>query len=84
MIFNLDVNQCVTKGVLKILADNLTPNERDELVKTLCLQDDLLQCSIEWKQLEPKLISMARKDVVDEIQMTTEITNGELSVHSQL
>ena len=82
MIFNLDLNQCVTKVVLKILADKLTTKQIEKLRKTFFIEEDLLECNIEWRQLEPKLISMSRKDVVDEIKMTTEITNGEFKCYT--
>ena len=78
MIINLDLNQCVTKNVLKILEDKLTPMETEEIKNTFCLEQDLLQCDIEWRQLELKLNSMQRQDLIEEIQNTTAITNGKI------
>ena len=64
------------------MENSLTRKEIEDLKTAFDLHRDLTECDIEWKkQLEPKLISMKKKEILDEILSTTAVTNGKIAIY---
>ena len=72
----LDSNDLLIKEALSILNEKLTSDQIKDLKEELKLKNDVSKWQVEWKIMKPQLQFIGRDDLIEEIQMKTDITIG--------